>query len=201
MPCIIEGETGVSKTALTRMFFVLKNQSSFETDTAEEPGAGLSAMQLRQAVSNPDATMGIGDDPVLLALRCIASSLLGYVEPDRVVPVESWNDTESLAQFMCAPRDTISNERVPQLKDALLAELKTRPGLLAQPGLWAAFNTLTTDHSALGALLVRYIHGCNLLSRHGTSWTFHQLNVSPVRHVPSPLTVSHLTTASHRKVG
>jgi hypothetical protein len=49
VPCIMEGETGVSKTALTRMYFILKNLSSMsaQMQDVDNPRLRVTVDQLR----------------------------------------------------------------------------------------------------------------------------------------------------------
>ena len=190
VPCIMEGETGVSKTALTRMLFILKNQPPARND--DDHGAGLSYRQLREAINvqaaNQSKTLvAYRDDsrsgPELFALQRIASSL-NIAE----VAAEDWNDPWRLALALCTGHDDVSTQLARQLHNAILRDVQCEPDLMVSADLWEHVQEIWPDASsqqpvyrnddeAMARLLCTYVEACMQLRAEGTSWTFHQLNV------------------------
>ena len=178
----------MSKTALTRMLFVLKNQSSAERQRSDlvrtlqaavdEPGAAVMALgDVRDAAFN---------DPVLLALRRVALNVAGYTLSGlRMVPPDDWKDASRLASYLCTVHDDVSSRRVPQLCEALVEEILHEPGLLASTHIWTAMQRISWGPTVLqqmestqaSELLVAYVEARIRASVTGTSWAFHQLNV------------------------
>ena len=191
VPCIMEGETGVSKTALTRMLFILKNQPSLD-DERHRPD---SVRELRQAVDAPtvnpahrDALVTHRDEnPVLLALQRVALSVMDYSRTgSRAVPTEEWKDAARLAIFLCTSHDDVSARCLPQLCSALICEVLQEPGLLASRRVWHAIQPMPwgpfvrermQGGEEMADLLVAYVEARMQANAAGTSWTFHQLNV------------------------
>lgn len=204
VPCIMEGETGVSKTALTRMYFILKNLScmSAQMQDVDNERLRVTVDQLRNlaAAQQPqDAAVAFGEiqvDPVVRTLQRMALSLFCFFLPDagfRSVPQEDWNDAKRLATYLCdSAVDVNAAVNIPPFRAALLIELKQDPGLLVDNGLWQAVQTAWSpawqgridEHSAgdisaevLADLLLCYIRAKTLLRSSPVGWTFHQLNV------------------------
>ena len=188
VPCIMEGETGVSKTALTRMLFMLKNHRSPDYTA---PGFATS---LRAAVADVDCSELASADhlqsrALLLALQGIATAQ-GYAEGEgnlKSIPTDVWSDDTLLSIFLCTAANSFSSDRVPELATALFTEIKLEPGLLATDSLWEALESILeredrapASPGELAELLIGYvISRASLASRttDGTHWTFHQVNV------------------------
>ena len=185
VPCIMEGETGVSKTALTRMLFALKNTplhrtfSPFETAVLEaakaqdtdgpvdenaEQRTRRKTLRMMRAVAEFWNVGSNGQDP---------DELDGPDEPDK-----RWRCPDRLAAHLCHLKPKV-------VADALLVALRADPSLdplaiLREGELRCALDPSDiASEQAMAELLKWYVH-IRLLDPHGdaaTDWTFFPIDI------------------------
>lgn len=196
VPCVMEGETGVSKTALTRMLFILKNAAPSEADStsstdfaalrrsihevAKQTLESLSPQQ-REVVQGSEAAP---DDLLKRILQRIATSHLSGAAEQEINCPTAW------AQYIVDQRSHGANpdSDIQHLREMLLAEVKANPGLDCVSGCnlsVEAIRVLSDVHhqgtelasKSLTELLIWYLNAILAAERRHLSWTFHQLNV------------------------
>ncbi|KAL1518601.1 hypothetical protein AB1Y20_002889 [Prymnesium parvum] len=176
VPCVMEGETGVSKTALTRMYFLLKN-SSIRAD-AYAPRNPM-VQELEKTIQEEvDRVAGEGEGEigdklaasVLKTLQLLHESWHGgTTEP------LTWTDISALATNLTSLLEPTAQR---ELAHGLLDVLKGDPCLDAPP---KHVRDAKQSSPLLGPLLSWYVRArmVQLTAAAGSalSWTFHQLNV------------------------
>ena len=172
VPCIMEGETGVSKTELTRMLFVLKNA------VARTPSELEKSLIAGAAVSK--SGMGGHADRQLGALRKLAD--FWRVGEELQNDEKAWCSAEELAL-------RIARGRCAEVAEALLAELSADPSLdplaeLEPSERERVLSTCRQDAAAAAQLLKWYVTTC--IERHplwstqqqrSLDWTFFPIDV------------------------
>ena len=176
VPCIMEGETGVSKTAITRMLFALKNTTA--------RGIGL----LEQAITNAKARCCDTKDPSQLRLRVLHALAEDHWRVGEAVQrTEAWQDFEKLAHSICA-------NVCAKVADEVLADILSDPGLdpLAEDTLVDATVIATCRQMSLAAkgaspeatwpeaaakLLTGYLTTKIHSSKRSLDWTFYPVDV------------------------
>lgn len=192
MPCIMEGETGVSKTALTRMLFILKNGHSSVADAGDGtealsgPGLRLIVKQVTELLPPQQRQMlnegRLPTDEVSRpALHRLATNLLGLVPDDGLTAPQ-------LASFISTDA---SVELIEQIRLLLLSELRAHPGLdhfdsqgvciddvrrldAGPSGVVIGIDVEATE--CLSSVLLWYVRSIATIPSQ-LSWAFHQLNV------------------------
>lgn len=161
VPCIVEGETGVSKTELTRMLFVLKNTVSREPSHLEQQvTAGATGSEAERPLS---------------ALRTLADfwGVGDTLQNDEAV----WRSVDDLALHIC-----LSN--CVQIAGSLLDELRADPALdplveMEESQRALILETCLQDATAAAKLLTWYV--TTRIGRMGSSreldWTFFPVDV------------------------
>eukprot|EP00981_Chlorochromonas_danica_P006553 scaffold1431_cov167-Ochromonas_danica.AAC.13 len=159
MPCIMEGETGVSKTALTRMLFTIKNLSSKPSALCE---------RMRQIIDTNH--LNDIDAKKLLVLHELCNHWNIPQENGNIAA--AWNDVDALCHAMCS-----TNAHV--VVDAILQELKNDPSL--DPLLSLPLDCLRcinyADHPT--QVLKWFVDniGEQRKQERDMSWTFYPVNV------------------------
>ncbi|CAM9145735.1 unnamed protein product, partial [Ectocarpus fasciculatus] len=153
VPCIMEGETGVSKTALTRMLFYMKN-----TEDRQISPMVQSIYEASQMCDSTDISIR-----ELNALRKIAVLWeCEEVNMDEAV----WRNSDELVRHLCQHCPDV-------VRDALLLELKSDPGL--DPLL-----DLSAEDIISGAEdLLKWFIGVKLTESSSivNHWSFHAIDV------------------------
>ena len=169
VPCIMEGETGVSKTELTRMLFVLKNA------VARTPSALENAVIAGAAFSMHDNRSG-QVDRLLNALRKLAEFWL--VGEELQNDEEVWNSADELAL-------RVALATCAEVGKAVLAELCADPSLDPLAELEAGerervLSTCRHDAAAAAQLLKWYVATCierSTQQQRSLDWTFFPIDV------------------------
>lgn len=113
VPCIMEGETGVSKTAITRMLFILKN-CAFSKKTNSP---------FVKAIGNCEAEDQLDGNLELEAYRRIAEFwILDIWNLHSLFEKDVWSNSEKLCKIIC-------HENSELVIEALLEELRAAPEL------------------------------------------------------------------------
>eukprot|EP00981_Chlorochromonas_danica_P015301 scaffold11566_cov156-Ochromonas_danica.AAC.1 len=159
MPCIMEGETGVSKTALTRMLFVIKNLSSKPSALCERMRQIIDTNRLKDLEAKK-----------LLVLHELCNHWNIPQENGNIAA--AWNDADALCEAMCS-----TNAQV--VVDAILQELKNDPSL--DPLLSLPLDCLRCINDADHPTQVLKWFVANIGEQRkeaqDTSWTFYPVNV------------------------
>jgi hypothetical protein len=157
VPCIMEGETGVCKTALARMLFSLKNTNKNCLSTLEEV-----------CKEGREASLSRRQDAIELS---VLWKLIEYWTTENEDNLEEnqelWHDFYKLSNEIC--------QRIPsRIQEDLFAEIKSNPGLdplaVVDPQDFGA-----TLESA--ALLRWYVRDQSKDKSHPMSWTFYPVDV------------------------
>ena len=155
-PCIMEGETGVSKTALTRMLFILLNKQAAAADVPPNLSTAEGfASAVREAVRH-EAHQGEKDDDVVSAVL----GRLAMIYADRI--------------------ETDDDTMLSGMRPALLGMLKADPSLDAPPDdVAAAVGGGTPRHLFAWFVneLMTQMHAEEQGEASRLSWTFQQVNV------------------------
>ena len=176
VPCIMEGETGVSKTAITRMLFALKNT------TARSIGL------LEQAIMHAKARFCDTKDPSQLRLFVLHALAEDHWRVGEAVQsTEAWKDFEKLAHSICV-------NVCAKVAGEVLADILSDPGLdpLAEDTLVDATVIATCRQMSLAAkgaspeatwpeaaakLLIWYLTTKIHSSKRSLDWTFFPVDV------------------------
>jgi hypothetical protein len=159
VPCIMEGETGVSKTALTRMLFALKNtrvHTASQLELAVREGDKSSQSRTQAAIE-------------LSILRKLADHWgVSGVESDG----QAWHDPVVLSQRLCGAHHV-------KIVMALFGELEADPSL--DPLDEINFDTLQNcseneSHASEFLLWFVRVHALEQKKKK-TDWTFHPVDV------------------------
>lgn len=170
VPCIMEGETGVSKTELTRMLFVLKNA------VARTPSALENAVIAGAAFSTNDDRGRQAVDRLLSALRKLAD--FWRVGEELQNDEKVWNSADELAL-------RVALAKCAEVGEAVLAELRADPSLdpLAELEVNEREKMLSTcrqDAPAAAHLLKWYVATCierSTQQQRSLDWTFFPIDV------------------------
>lgn len=140
VPCIMEGETGVSKTALTRMLFALRNTSARTASALEQAVA---------RVPRSDAADPSEHSFRLRVLRALADhfGIGDQMQRDAAV----WQEADRLADGICACAGA-------GVAEALLADIRADPALdpLAEVDA-TVLETCGREPAAAAGLLKWYV--------------------------------------------
>ena len=191
MPCIMEGETGVSKTALTRMLFILKNSNVGDANSPENAPGQLTGRAVRSTVKQVLETLtpeqikviesrqAVPDEVLVRILQFIAN-LPGVSAMGQELQLDS---VDSYAAHLCSP----ALSTVLGLRELILSELRAYPNLdchqimpLGISAVWALADEASSDEQCqrhLPGLLKWYLISVIAADRLQLSWAFHQLNV------------------------
>eukprot|EP01047_Picozoa_sp_COSAG01_P012374 COSAG01_NODE_556_length_15526_cov_13.393725_1_plen_5121_part_01 len=170
VPCIMEGETGVSKTALTRMLFILKNTEFRATSPLEQC--------IREKAAEMQANSSFSPDEVEVA---ILQKLADYWHTSEQIQTDAtcWKTASRLAASIC---ENTSGADV--VAKALVSDLRADPGLdplleIEERVMRESCEPLerTRNPHDVGQLLRWYVK--TLISRDecSTDWTFHPVDV------------------------
>ena len=198
VPCVMEGETGVSKTALTRMLFILKNTASSEADSmsstdfpALRHSIHEATKQMLDSLSPQQREAARGsevapDDLLNRILQRIATSHLNGAAEQEIGCPSAW------AQYIVGEHQNVlsvdPDSEIQHLREMLLAEVTVNPGLDCVSGcnlsveairVLSDVNYQGTElaSNSLAELLIWYLNAILAAERRHLSWTFHQLNV------------------------
>ena len=156
VPCIMEGETGVSKTALTRMLFELKNEKIRESEFCAK---------IRETAQNSLLHGPLGR--ALSVLREVAVSA-GLESNDNINGV--WNDVEKLAIEIC--------RATPRLMSYILEELRSNPSLDPLSEFPSRYlREIATNPAEKGKLLLWFVLTIIENASSGDNWAFFPVNV------------------------
>jgi MoxR-like ATPase len=170
VPCIMEGETGVSKTALTRMLFMLKNTE------ARSP----SDIELAVLSTGADShSCGVAERK-LSALRKLAD--LWGVGDQLQGDANVWRNFDGLARSIVCFGVGSEEPMHVRVAQALLAELRADPSLdpLAELSEATVSNCIGGQSNAQDSalqLLRWYVTTCVSSSVRSLDWTFFPIDV------------------------
>lgn len=177
VPCIMEGETGVSKTALTRMLFMLKNEAPRRVSELER----AVAQARHDASSELAALVNANEDDDERQHRLMLSSLRQLAEVfeidmlggDEQRSSSDFDDSDELAAAMCALKPV-------EIADAILDELRLNPALDPLASLHEDDIALSTDTPEQAETLLKWYVNARASGDKGDGaldWTFHAVDV------------------------
>eukprot|EP00966_Prymnesium_polylepis_P138564 3201329-Prymnesium_polylepis.1 len=157
VPCIMEGETGVSKTALTRMLFLLKNT------VARSPSA------LDQVLEQVDSQSSVATEQQLSALHNLSD--FWHVGGDLQNNTEIWRSFDLLAIRIC-------ESKLEEVSKCILAELRADPGLDPLKDVDEDVLASCSSNAESAATLLKWYVSMRLSSSsRSLDWTFFPVDV------------------------
>lgn len=166
VPCIMEGETGVSKTALTRMLFVLKNTEGHSTSDLQNVVCEKAA-----EMQNVNDMQSFSPEEVQLAVLQKLADFWGV--STQLSDTPAWGQAEQLADQMAG------GSKSRDIAAELLGELRADPGLDPLKDMDEA--TLEGVHTMSGLasiakLLLWYVN-TRTSDAQATDWTFYPVDI------------------------